>query len=644
MKQVKQDFISPANFNTANTIGNFVKNLQLKQTNQKPAEGSQNKQESTKSVLEKHKEAFKDMPKAFFETVRHFEKNGYQLDKSDLNELKTLFQQDAIDSKSTQFATDKNLPINAQVMSDVKNYLGASLLDFLELSDKKQVEEKKDHTEKTQSFISKTNEWKSNPTANFVGKIDSALEEMLSALDKEANEQNSFRSLNETNSNDPNQGDSNHISDDVFLNSVKELKSALEELSQRASIEENQLLNSAFLSQNYEIKMILEEKITPKIASVREQFNDLKNTLSKNLEMVQNISNPANHTNNAALLAKSIEMLDNAIMKSDISLYMDLKGERDLIKISTQLNSASELLNKGDYQASRDLLSEISSKLNDMVFRPSLKKVMAISNQTPPVLANTDFNTVGEFFKNAVQTFNEGQFEASKLLDYLRSLGINHEAESFQKLFPALSGTSATSQEHTEAKELSNTMRKDLFNLKEVLLSLSKSSENISMGEKVKANSAIGVINANQYQNKLNENKLMQEVSFHIPLTLNEGVADVKVFIKSSQKNMKLDYANFNMYFVINTQAQGNIGIRVSSLDLKLKIEIKNDLLANTPKQMIEDAKTSFKKHVEEIGYSLIELKISKFDQMLSTNPLTDVDNVEVTNSLTLQNTLNLQV
>lgn len=613
MKKINYDFFNTQNRTQRMQINHFAQKLELKK------DKNTQKTQGETSVLEAHKEEFKDMPKEFFDAVKTFEKNGYKLDKSDLNELKNLFKQGEIRAETMDMSIKKSLPINSEILGEINGFIDLSLLDFLDLK------EEYNGSKRGQIRREHPRQHSGNDVNSITQSIDKALNEMMEQIEKEEEKTPKYKLSHQEQKENPNI--KKNIDDSDFLEAIEELKTHINN--------QNQEINASLFTQNYDFKLILEEKITPKITSVKTEFEALKTHISKNIEQMMQTPNAKN---NADLLFKTIETLDNAIMKSDISLYMDLKGERDLIKLSTKLNQAHDILQKGDYSKARNMLTEISQDLNDIVFKPSLKKIMAISNIPTPTDSNLNLDYAGEFMSHAINSFHE-EVSASSLLDFMRTLGINHESEVFQKLFPQINQSS----ENRVLQEQNNQIRNNLFNLKEILLNLSKSSENISMGEKVKANSAISAINVNQYQNKFAEEKIMQEMNFHIPVKINNKVADVKVFIKSSQKNMKLDYANFNMYFVLNTELQGDIGIRVSAVDLKLKVELKNDVFASKPTQKLEKIRGNFKTFVEEIGYHLVELKFSKFDEEKNSSTNSQEKN-EKPEQLFYKNTFNLKV
>lgn len=613
MKKIDTHFYNRNNTNHTIQMNQFTKKIESKYSQNTP------NSENSFSILQKHKEEFKDMPKEFFDAVKTFEKNGYKLDKSDLNELKNLFKQGEIRAETMDMSIKKSLPINSEILGEINGFIDLSLLDFLDLK------EEYNGSKRGQIRREHPRQHSGNDVNSITQSIDKALNEMMEQIEKEEEKTPKYKLSHQEQKENPNI--KKNIDDSDFLEAIEELKTHINN--------QNQEINASLFTQNYDFKLILEEKITPKITSVKTEFEALKTHISKNIEQMMQTPNTKN---NADLLFKTIETLDNAIMKSDISLYMDLKGERDLIKLSTKLNQAHDILQKGDYSKARNMLTEISQDLNDIVFKPSLKKIMAISNIPTPTDSNLNLDYAGEFMSHAINSFHE-EVSASSLLDFMRTLGINHESEVFQKLFPQINQSS----ENKVLQEQNNQIRNNLFNLKEILLNLSKSSENISMGEKVKANSAISAINVNQYQNKFAEEKIMQEMNFHIPVKINNKVADVKVFIKSSQKNMKLDYANFNMYFVLNTELQGDIGIRVSAVDLKLKVELKNDVFASKTTQKLEKIRGNFKTFVEEIGYHLVELKFSKFDEEKNSSTNSQEKN-EKPEQLFYKNTFNLKV
>ena len=76
------------------------------------------------------------------------------------------------------------------------------------------------------------------------------------------------------------------------------------------------------------------------------------------------------------MLEATISKLDNAILKSDMMLFTDMKTEKQLMNASTQLAEAKKLLAKGDHVQAGKIVSEVKTLVDKLMFKPSEQKII----------------------------------------------------------------------------------------------------------------------------------------------------------------------------------------------------------------------------------------------------------------------------
>jgi hypothetical protein len=177
-------------------------------------------------------------------------------------------------------------------------------------------------------------------------------------------------------------------------------------------------------------------------------------------------------------------------------------------------------------------------------------------------------------------------------------MGVNHEAEVFQKVFG------------TEGKQNVNEASvKSLENLKSMLMTLSKTGT--SSAEQETISKTLSHINGQQLNMKVVDKAQPQQLMINIPMSLEGHLTDVKVFIKSKQQDMKVDWQNFNMFFVLDTKSFGDVGIKVAAVDKKVKVEVLNNN-ANA-EASIKPLTEMLKTYVEEVGFSVTGINFNSW-------------------------------
>ena len=123
-------------------------------------------------------------------------------------------------------------------------------------------------------------------------------------------------------------------------------------------------LNEQLQSLNIQSKDILVTKVTQKLAQVTHDFRELKREITRNLDNAERVINTFKkhaYPHAKQILETAISKLDNAILKSDMMLFTDMKTEKQLMNASTQLAEAKKLLAKGDHAEASKIVKEVKT-------------------------------------------------------------------------------------------------------------------------------------------------------------------------------------------------------------------------------------------------------------------------------------------
>ncbi len=568
---------------------------------------------SIKNNKTKDNELLKGESAAVIAGAEIIKDNGYTVDKETLSNLKEYLSGDKseISSKlsALKTAVEKEIPLKVNTLSKIQISNELSLLDFIsdvnlsKLPTKKSTNNndeshynrelfsKLDRTEKMLSNIFKIVD-KSINDSNFNQKTSPNISRELSDDSMESLKKDKTVNLSENRfdlSLEDKEDFLDKIKDDILSNFTND--DLIEDFNKSILELANYLNASESINANFGIKEILEIKVTQKLIDLKNDFSSLKSELTIDIYKINDETNNLSKEDKSAILYKSIEKLDTAIMKSEMSLYMDLKGERELIKISSNLQIAKKHLESGEIKQAESILKNAKSTLDSLKFEPSIKKAFALVNNTK-LDESYNIKDMEKWLKSSAEHFTSSEKSVSTLIHYLRKMGLNNDTEQFQDML----------QSKDESK---TTEFKNFSNLKELLLKMNQQSNDTSK-DAGKSNQILEHIEGNQLKNKIIDNKMSQSVELNIPINLSGRIKNVKVFIKSPQKMLQLDWENFDMYFVLNSDKMGEMGIKVSAVQRQLSVKIINDKAEKLASQNNLD--DNFKTELEDFGYRLVKM------------------------------------
>lgn len=303
-------------------------------------------------------------------------------------------------------------------------------------------------------------------------------------------------------------------------------------------------------------KFFVVKEITQKIIEVKEEFSNFQKDMRNVIDDVliePGKTKEVSKDEIVELVAKATQKLDDVIMKSDITLYTSMKGERDLVKMSSDLTQARNMIGKGNIKGALDIIKNVRTKIENMKFNPSLTKVEGHIKDKA----------------NALIELNEQNYAMSKkdvtpsgrgVLELMRALGLNHEYEVSEKLHQDLI------KEDSSIKD----------NVKMALLKMmqeSKDSSSAIEGVEKSLNNLTG----QQLLNRNNPNSEKQSLMFNIPIETPTEIKNLKLYVNGREKSNSLDWENCSLYFVIETKNYGMTGVKIDINDRSVNLTIRND-------------------------------------------------------------------
>lgn len=369
----------------------------------------------------------------------------------------------------------------------------------------------------------------------------------------------------------------------------------------------NYELNEQLQSLNLQSKDILVTKVTEKLAQVTNDFRELKREITRNLDNVERlIQTHKNQANPQAkqMLENTIHKLDNAILKSEMMLFTDMKTEKQLLQASSQLAEAKKLLSKGQHAEAGKIVHDVKNLIDKVIYKPTDQKIMHYVNQeSVPMEEPTQSRQMLSKLQDATYgTSSHQEASARQIFELVRSLGLNNESDVANSL--VFQKNDAGKQEQHE-------------NLKSLLMKLSQ-GEGQEVNGKVaqQAEQALTNITGQQLLSKSDTAGTLQSMFFQLPLLLGGKPENLQVFINSKSEGQQVEWENCNLYFLLETKKLGDVGILLNSTDRNLSITIKNDLPGF--KERMEPLAIFTKEKLQEVGYSVSSINFTKMNPVVS--------------------------
>jgi len=365
-------------------------------------------------------------------------------------------------------------------------------------------------------------------------------------------------------------------------------------------------LNEQLQALNIQGKDILITKVTQKLAQATHDFRELKREISRNLDNIERVINTFKknaYPQAKQMLEATISKLDNAILKSDMMLFTDMRTEKQLLQASSQLAEAKKLLSKGNHAQAGKIVHDVKTLIDKIIYKPSEQKVvhfvdkevLGMESRSPSQQLLSKFS---ESTYNANQN-HEGS--ARQMYDMVRSLGLNHESDVANSLVFQRNDQPGSEQQQQHQ------------NLKEVLMKLAQ-GEGQEHNPKVaqQAEKALTNLTGQQLLSKSDGNGTLQSMFFNLPLMLGGNPENLQVFINSKNEGEQVEWENCNLYFLLETKKLGDVGILLNSTDKNLSITVKNDMPGF--KEKMEPIAEMTKQKLQEVGYNVSSINFTRMN------------------------------
>lgn len=393
---------------------------------------------------------------------------------------------------------------------------------------------------------------------------------------------------------------------------------SIEETKSSKNIFEHKEMEALLAPLDIGTKDFLVTTITKRMQDAEKSFNQLKRDISRNLDTVIKLTentktNVSQHTQ--AALEKSITTLDKAILKSDVLLFTDMQTERKLLGMSSQLQIAKNLINKGENVEATKILKAVQKEFDKMSFKPSSTKAMHMVVGEKELLKRQNLTTLID--KQLIYNVNKASIDspsAKNIFDLISNAGLNYENDVASKIL--------RTDRFSEDLNLEN-------NLKQGILKFLESGPEAAKESLVKV---LESVNGQQLLNKSDTNSNHQSLFFNIPFVSGKEINDLKVFVNSRKNGENIDWQNTSLYFLIETSKLGKTGIHVSVAEKYVNFTVKNN--HSFVKTIGEKYLPTLKTNLEAVGYNVSNLKFEPFDAEVKDSKPSEskTENVSINN------------
>lgn len=370
----------------------------------------------------------------------------------------------------------------------------------------------------------------------------------------------------------------NGLDEDMLLEVLSNLLTELQTVSQ--SIEST-----------FDVKTYIVETVTEKSLALQEAFEAEKTQLI-------NLTNPEIEQT-PETVQKAINAMEKLLMKSEVSLYSDMQTEKDLLKLSSQLEEAKSQLSAGNQNKALATLKDVHSALKEIQINMNPRKLQSVATErirdTYELLKSEDkAQKETTTIKEQVQTLLDQQKDASgsrsgrDVLEILRGLGLNHEMEVSEEL--------STGSKQVKAEWMSD-------NVKEILMKLIKEDTSNRTIEQTLLN-----LTGQQMMNDSDQRGQQRFQFFNLPFEDDAEVNNMKVYMTGKNKQNVLDDQNASLYFGMNLKNLGETGISVQIQEGQINMTVMND-----NKEAFEEAFGDIQTELQEIGFEGVNIKFEAY-------------------------------
>ncbi|MEC1718849.1 hypothetical protein [Schinkia azotoformans] len=587
----------------------------------------------------------KDIDPKIINTIEKMTNQASQLDQAGRERISNILDQAVDQIKQSNTATAENTKTQSPDLPDENS---TKIKTDQQQSQQKQTAQQENNQKLSQILANLLNQ--EQTTENQKPSPSAQLNEALKQIQKESNLDQAFAQIRKELLSNPNldlntiekiekamERSTQLLEKGRELGARQQITNALNEIEQEITKTEPKQLNQPTdqqkgiqdelikqFDQNEEFqtlplqaKNILVTKVTQKLAQATHDFRELKREITKNLDTVERLIDTFKknaYPQAKQMLETTIGKLDNAILKSDMMLFTDMKTEKQLMQASSQLADAKKLLAKGNHTEAAKIVHDIKTLLDKINFKPSEQKVMHfVSKETTNLekIQKPPTQQLLNQFDETARSYVRQEPSARQMFEMVRSLGLNHDSDLAKSLVFQKGGESPFQQGQQDQQN-----QQQQENLKAALMKLAQTGgDEASTRIAQQAEQALNNLTGQQLLSKSDSGNSLQSMFFTLPLLLGEKPENLQVFVHSKKEGQQVDWENCNLYFLIETKRLGDVGIMLTSTDRNLSITIKNDRPGF--KQKMEPIAAITKEKLQEVGYSINSIN---FTRMTSIN------------------------
>jgi hypothetical protein len=361
-------------------------------------------------------------------------------------------------------------------------------------------------------------------------------------------------------------------------------------------------------------KDIIVRTVTEKLAQVTFEFKKLQREIQQKLENAKIFlvnTQPQARQQAKQFIEAVIHTLDRAILHGEFMLFTDMKTEKQLLQASAKLAEAKQLLTAGKQSDALTIVREVKNVLEGLRFQPADVKVKHFISElnVNQQLGTPEKQLVAQMTKALQLPLNE-EVSARNAFEQLRKFGFHHEKDlarawMFKQPMP-----------QTE-------------NIKALLMKVSQGEFGGLAARQ--AEQAVANITGQQLLSKFDGNNHMQTMFYQLPLLMQDKIETVNVYLNSRNEGGKLDWQNCSLYFLLDTEKYGKVGILLQAVERNLTLTIKTDheKLSETLKPLTEAAK----ENLEAIGYRVKGIHFTKLNEQEEQKTVIEPTQVKETTS-----------
>ncbi|WP_240371421.1 hypothetical protein [Anoxybacteroides rupiense] len=340
-------------------------------------------------------------------------------------------------------------------------------------------------------------------------------------------------------------------------------------------------------------KELVVRTVTEKMAQATGEFQSWQREIGQKLEQAASILT-ARSTQVRSQARMSIEAavytLDRMILRGECMMFADMGTEKQLLQASAKLAEAKQLISAGKWSDAASIVQEVRQTVSSLRFQPADVKIQRFISeiQASPSASVSNQPLAGQIGRLLPAAADD--FSARGIFEQLRLLGMHHEKEIAQAVM-------------TQTGPLPSK------NMKSLLLSAGEGG----YGTASQAERAVLNLTGQQLLSRFEAKSHTQTMVYQLPLMMRDQMETVHVYLNSRNEDGKLDWQNCSLYFLLDTEQYGKIGLLLQAAERNLAITVKTDheQVESALKPLMEAAK----EHLNEIGYHVTKMTFAKMTE-----------------------------